>query len=61
LPRDLDVETGSLPVKAMVDGLLIGWLRNPECFSPRDRAGQFVESIIAVLQQGARKRGQMRT
>ncbi|GGC11897.1 TetR family transcriptional regulator [Marinobacterium zhoushanense] len=57
LPRDLDVEAGSLLVKVMVDGLIIRWLRNPNCFSLSERAGQFIESIIAVLQHGARKRG----
>ncbi|WP_217416704.1 TetR family transcriptional regulator [Marinobacterium ramblicola] len=56
LPRDLDVEAGSLLVKVMVDGLIISWLRSPDCFSLSERAGQFIESIVAVLQHGARKR-----
>ncbi|MBR9885686.1 MAG: TetR family transcriptional regulator [Oceanospirillales bacterium] len=56
LPSDLDPEAASLLVKVMVDGLIISWLRSSECFSLSERAGQFVESIIAVLQHGARKR-----
>ncbi|WP_432697198.1 TetR family transcriptional regulator [Marinobacterium sp. YM272] len=55
LPQDLDAETGSLMMKVMLEGLIMTWLQKPECFSLSERADQFVASVLAVLQHGARQ------
>lgn len=54
LPKDLDAEAGSLMMKVMLEGLIMSWLRRPDCFSLSERADQFVSSIIAVLKHGLR-------
>lgn len=54
LPADLDPDTGALLIKVMVEGMIVSWMKGG-CYSLSDRAQQFVESILAVLQHGARK------
>lgn len=55
LPADLDPEAGSLLIKVMLEGVTMTWLQHSECFSLSERADQFVDSIIAVLQHGSRR------
>ncbi len=55
LPADLDPEVGSLMIHLMLEGLMKTRIQHPDCLSFRERAGQFVDSIIAVLQHGARR------
>lgn len=55
LPADLDPEAGSLLIDVMLEGLIKTWLQHPDCMSLNERAGQFADSIIAVLQHGARQ------
>lgn len=55
LPADLDAEAGSLMMKVMLEGMIMSWLKRPDCFSLAERADQFVSSVIAVLKHGARQ------
>lgn len=54
LPEDIDLEAGAILIKAMVEGIVVNWLKTPQRFSLAERGRQFAESIIATLRYGAK-------